>query len=34
LFSGILAVKFLGEEINRQLFLGMIIVIAGIWLVI
>jgi len=34
LFTSILAVKFLGEKMNLQLFLGMIIVIAGIWLVI
>lgn len=34
LFSSILAVKLLGEKVTRQLLLGMIAAIAGIWLVI
>ncbi len=34
LFSGILAVKFLGERMTSQLLLGMLITIAGVWLVI
>lgn len=34
LFSSLLAVRFLGEKVTVQLLLGMVIVIAGTWLVI
>ncbi len=34
LFSSILAVKFLGERVTFQLLLGILITIAGVWLVI
>ncbi|MCL7476174.1 MAG: DMT family transporter [Methanosarcinales archaeon] len=34
LFSSLLAVRFLGEKVTIQLLLGIIIVIAGTWLVI
>ncbi|MCK4937209.1 MAG: DMT family transporter [Methanosarcinales archaeon] len=34
LFSSILAVKFLGERVTKQLLLGILITIAGVWLVI
>jgi len=34
LFSSILAVKLLGEQVTSQLLLGILITIAGVWLVI